>query len=396
VRIGKAYLAGTAKEVWVPDLLSQERRDWMHAHRKAVTRTTQMHNRIASYLSDNGVRPDGGLLPEGLESLRGAKAWSPRQWSVLEGMFMELGHAQQQRAHWVSLMAQEVLQDPLLLSLTRLCGVRDITAFALGAIIGDIHRFSEPKKLVKYVGLDPAFDDSGENTWSGGIGGHGRRDLRALVIESAHAILRTDHPLAKWGKRLLGRKGEIKVAVAAVARKLVVAVWYLMMGRATPLEEIDDRLALKVGKMINQVGSKGLETLGQTRAQLRTQVYDSLKNGRDYVLDWNKKMEDKPEPPVGEACALDGSKAAKTAPGGGEAKAPVTPAPKPANKAQAGACDQHDKGLQVSASGAKRGRIKKTEREGDASQKPLLSLSKSENSQKKKARPSASGRKMKN
>ena len=41
LRIGKAYLAGTAKEVWVPDARTQERRDWFHAHRKAVKRTTQ-------------------------------------------------------------------------------------------------------------------------------------------------------------------------------------------------------------------------------------------------------------------------------------------------------------------------------------------------------------------
>ena len=56
VRIGKAYLAGTAKTVWVPDAQTQERRDWFHAHRKAVKRTTQMSNRVQSYLSDNGVR----------------------------------------------------------------------------------------------------------------------------------------------------------------------------------------------------------------------------------------------------------------------------------------------------------------------------------------------------
>ena len=30
VRIGKAYLAGTAKTVWVPDAKTQERRDWFH------------------------------------------------------------------------------------------------------------------------------------------------------------------------------------------------------------------------------------------------------------------------------------------------------------------------------------------------------------------------------
>lgn len=52
VRIGKAYLAGTAKEVWVPDRQSQERRDLFHIHRKAVKRNTQTRNRLLSYLSD--------------------------------------------------------------------------------------------------------------------------------------------------------------------------------------------------------------------------------------------------------------------------------------------------------------------------------------------------------
>src|SRR2546422_4839304 len=55
VRIGKAYLAGTAKEVWVPDLKTQEWRDWFHPHRKCVKPTTQMCNRVLSYLSDHCV-----------------------------------------------------------------------------------------------------------------------------------------------------------------------------------------------------------------------------------------------------------------------------------------------------------------------------------------------------
>jgi hypothetical protein len=49
VRIGKAYLAGTAKEVWVPDAKTQERRDWFHAYAKATKRSTQMLARLGSY-----------------------------------------------------------------------------------------------------------------------------------------------------------------------------------------------------------------------------------------------------------------------------------------------------------------------------------------------------------
>jgi len=298
VRIGKAYLAGTAKEVWVPDAKTQERRDWFHAYRKATKRTTQLRARLRSYLSDNGVRLKKGSrltqIGEVEEQLRKAQAWSARQWQVIELLLSELRHANQQRQRWRSLIAQEVLEDPQLLSLTRLCGVREMVAFALAAFVGDINRFAHPKKLVKYVGLNPAFDDSGETQWSGGIGGHGNKYLRCLLVEAAHAILRcATTALAKWGKKLLRRTGKINLVVAAMARKLTVALWYLMMGRWTQLEEIDSHLAIKVGKIIGSVGRAVLKKSGNTPKAYRQQIYQALKTGRTYVLDPNKKLQAK-------------------------------------------------------------------------------------------------------
>jgi transposase len=295
VRIAKAYLAGTAKEVWVPDVRTQERRDWFHAHHKAVKRTTQLRGRVRSYLSDNGVRlkRDTHLSKAGQaeEQLRKAREWSSRQWQVIEGLLMELRHAEEQRQHWRGLIAQEVLTDPQLLEIVRLCGVREMVAFALGAFIGDIKRFGGPKKLVNYIGLNPAFDDSGQSEWSGGIGGHGNKALRCLLIEGAQAILRcSQSPLAKWGRKLLARKGALNLVVCAIARKLAVAVWYLMMGRWTPLEDIEPRLSQKIGKMISQVGAKGLKQLGKTRKAFREEIFQSLTAGKEYVLDPNKKF----------------------------------------------------------------------------------------------------------
>ena len=301
VRIGKAFLAGTAKSVWVPDAKTQERRDWFHAHRKAVKRSTQMRGRVLSYLSDNGVRLTRGTPLTDAKSteelLRKQRAWSPRQWQVLEGYLLELRHADEQRRHWRSLIAQEVTSDPLLLSIVRLCGVRDMIAFALGAIVGDINRFANPKKLVCFIGLNPAFDESGQGRWEGGVGGHGRKDLRCLLIEAGQAILRSKHDLAKWGKKLLARKSSLNLAVAAVARKLTVAVWYLMMGRWTPLEEIDERLHLKIGKIISQVGATNLKKLGKTRQDLRQEIEATLKKGRAYLLDPNKSFRPKAPSP---------------------------------------------------------------------------------------------------
>lgn len=293
VRIAKAYLAGTAKEVWVPDARSQERRDIYHAHRKSQKRTTQLRNRLQSYLSDNAVRLKKGTpltkIKEARQLIKKKRTWSTLQWQVIEGILMELQHAEKQRRHWHSLIAQEVLNDALLLSMVRLCGVREITAFALGAFIGDIQRFANPRKLVKYIGLHPAFDHSGNGGWDGGIGGHGHKELRRLLIQGAQAIVRCAHtPLAKWGKKLLARTGQRNLVVAAVARKMAVAIWYLMVGRWSQLEEIDKPLAIKVSKIIGELSASALKKLDKKRRPFRQEIYQQLKTGRYYLLDPNK------------------------------------------------------------------------------------------------------------
>ena len=128
--------------------------------------------------------------------------------------------------------------------------------------------------------------------------------LRCLLIESAHAILRCARtPLAHWGKKLLARKGELKLVVAAIARKLAVAVWYLMMGRWTPLEEVDLRLEIKLGKIITQVApAKELpKKVGQTRSALLQEIRDRLKTGREYL----RPPTQKPSPTANRSLAAE-------------------------------------------------------------------------------------------
>lgn len=289
VRIAKAYLAGTAKIVWVPDLKTQERRDCFHAYQKACKRTTQTRNRVLSYLSDNDVRLIKGTQlakdQAAEQQIKKAKNWSSPQWSLLKIYLADLRHAESQRRLLRSLIAQEVLNDPCLLQLVRLCGVREIVAFALGAFVGDISRFASPGSLVKYIGLNPAFNDSGKNQWHAGIGGHGHKDLRCLLIEAAQSIMRSkNQALGKWGRKLLARKGTLNLAAAAVARKLTVAIWYLMMGKWTTLEEIDKSLSVKIGTIINALGRQTLGRSGKTSKNYREEIYALLLAGKHVYL----------------------------------------------------------------------------------------------------------------
>lgn len=291
VRIAKAFLAGTTKSVWVPDETTQMRRDWYHAHRKAVELVTALNNSLLSYLSDNGVRPDksNSVLKQTraktMKWLRSARPWSVSQWQVIEIRLKDLYHAMESRRLWESLLAQEVAKDPLLLSLVRQTGVRDVVAFALGAVVGDVKRFAKPCKLVSYVGLNPAFDASGNERREGGVGGRGHRGLRNLLIESAHSVLRSrEHPLGIRGRKLLARKGELKLVVAAVARWLLVSIWYQMMGLNEPIVEISKSLDQKLGVIISRIGKEGLAKLNLTRKELRQQMHQRLKTGRVYLL----------------------------------------------------------------------------------------------------------------
>lgn len=293
VRIAKAFLSGTAKEVWVPDDKTQRRRDLFHAHRKAVKRNTRARNSLLSYLSDNGVRLEKGTklthIDKTRQLIRKAKEWDAMQWQIIQGMLLELSHTDEQRKHWRSMIAQQVISDPELLSIVRLCGVREHIAFAVGAFIGDIKRFAKPKSLVKYFGLNPAFDDSGKEKWSGGIGGHGRKDVRSLLIEGAQSVFNSKSPLAAWAKKLLARKGERNLVVAAVARKMTVAIWYLLHGRFTPVEEIEPALQIKLTKIASSISPAHLKQTGKTKVDWRNEASERLKSGRLYVLDPNKK-----------------------------------------------------------------------------------------------------------
>jgi hypothetical protein len=146
----------------------------------------------------------------------------------------------------------------------RLLGVRHIVAFAIGAVVGDIGRFANPKKLVAYLGLSPSVETSGETIRGRGeLVSFGRRDLRTLLVQSAqNALIQKASPLHAWGWKLCLRKSTKKIAVVAIARKLAVSVWYLLRGLFTPLQAIDASLETKLTKLATAIGLKTLRRLG--------------------------------------------------------------------------------------------------------------------------------------
>jgi len=280
VKLARVYLSGLAHEVWTPDETTRARREVFFSHRRTVKDTTMGRNRIRSWLTDHGLRAPRGLRltqASGRDWVLNRREWTPTQQLLIEQLFTDLWQAEARRKKLRAIMAEEVTTDPQILQLIRLLGVRHITAYALVAIIGDINRFRTPKQLVAYVGLNPRVKLSGNGGSVGALAHNGRSDLRVLLIQAAHSILRYGSgPSHRWALKLVCSKGR-NLAACAVARKLLVACWYLLQGCFTPMQDASQTIRTKIHKLASAIGASRIRQLGfKTLSQFESEKLQVL------------------------------------------------------------------------------------------------------------------------
>ena len=109
-------------------------------------------------------------------------------------------------------------------------GVKERSSTSIIAEIGtDMTHFQTPKKLVSWVGLRPRNEESAGKIKARGIT-HGNRFVRKTMIECSWGAARMkDSFFAEFSYRqcIERRKNKMNVQVA-IARKILVAVWYVL------------------------------------------------------------------------------------------------------------------------------------------------------------------------
>ena len=266
-RIALVYLAGNAPCVWVPDEQSRQRRELLHLYRKAVADHTAATNSLRAYLSGNAIGPGRRNIES--KSTRQwilkQRHWSPMQSEILAEHFGDLDGSKERRKRLYRLIAAQMSAEPMMLRSMKVLGVGLVSAFALLAVIGDVRRFERPEKLVAYVGLNPGQRQSGAGkNVKLGVGKRGRCDIRHLLIQGAQAVLRSGRAtaLGQWGWKLFARKGSRHVAIAAIARKLLVQVWHMLSGNPPTALETDKSFTLKLHKLAAVLGAPLRRQLG--------------------------------------------------------------------------------------------------------------------------------------
>jgi transposase len=268
------------------------------AQRNKMTRlSTQAKNRLHACLHRHHLSlPNGNPFAPNQRSWWLALAVPAAERATLLSNFETLSFAQQQIVVLEAAITELARHEERLVPLVQLPGISLISAMTILAAIGDIARFPSAKKLVGYAGLGARVHDSGQTTRTGKITKTGRKELRTVLTEAAQAAANT-HP--HWQTelaRLEPRLGYSK-AIITIARKLLVAVWYILNqhvpDRFAQPEQVSNkllRLAYRLGKTSRPAGQT-------TAAYVRLQL-DHLDLGKDLTsISLGKNKPRMPLPP---------------------------------------------------------------------------------------------------
>lgn len=226
--LARLLAAGFTCEVWVPDRQVREQRALAHQRARLQREVTRLKNRIHTLLHRHNLTcPTPSLFTAAGQAWLTGLALSPTDALQLRHWLGQLGLLHQQLDQTDQLIACLASQDPRIPRVMQLTGIGYYTAFAILAAIGNIQRFATPDQLTAYAGLVPRQHQSGQTCYFGHITKAGNPLLRWLMVEAARSAVRWDAHWRQLHNQLARRRGS-NIAVVAVARKLLVTIWYLL------------------------------------------------------------------------------------------------------------------------------------------------------------------------
>jgi transposase len=153
-------------------------------------------------------------LEKGAVLSRNARWITDHRLTRLAGLAKEIRVVEQ-------LLARQTKQDALVQKLLTLPGIGLVTAVTIRAEIGRFDRFRTGKQLARFCGLTPRNASSGQRQADAGLIKAGNPQLRTVLIEAAHRLIRYDEKWTRLAARLSQRGKPVSVVIAAIANRWV-------------------------------------------------------------------------------------------------------------------------------------------------------------------------------
>ena len=222
--------AGFLPAVFSPDEFTRALRRRLQRRSKLVRSRTRAKNECHAVLARNlkGRPPMTDVFGKAGREWLAALALPADERETVEGCLREVDFLDCEVGLIERELAAQGLSSQQIRRLMTVPGVSLVSAAAFVAAIGEIQRFSSPKKLVSYVGLDPRVRQSGAApARHGRISKQGPAEARHMLCEAAWVLIRTPGPLRAFHERVRARRGA-QIALVATARKLSVLFWHLL------------------------------------------------------------------------------------------------------------------------------------------------------------------------
>ena len=238
LKLAKLSMLGELPTVHIPLASVRRQRALIRYRQTLVKRRTQIKNSIRALLDSQGLRmPMGrsGWSQAGCLWLReqarplievnDAALWRGQLWVELD----QLDSVATLLAEVTARLDELGQSNEQVQRLQTIPGVGPRLAETVVAILDDPHRFKSGKQVGSYAGLTPRQFQSGQMDRQGKISGKGDALLRALLVEVSWLSLRhNDWTKKVYDKVLRGDPSRKKVAIVAVARKLLVRCWAML------------------------------------------------------------------------------------------------------------------------------------------------------------------------
>jgi len=281
-RLITLLIANIVPEVWVPPMHVRELRALISFRWRLGKQIAMSKNRLHSVVQRFNLHPpDGHLLADKNQSW-----WDEQEFTELTGFQVQLDleiitHLEAQKARINRKLAELSDTEPWaddMVYLMQIPGYGLLTSMILLAAVGDISRFSHPKKLVGYAGLGAGVHDSGKKHQEKAITKTGRKELRWALVQAAWAAVRSD-PYWKAQYQRLTKVKHPNKAIVAIARRLLVSAWYILTKHEPYRQANEETIAYKMMIWSQRMDEKALR--GLTRQQFIKYALLRLGVGQD-------------------------------------------------------------------------------------------------------------------
>lgn len=150
---------------------------------------------------------------------------------ILQGKIRELFFLEEQLEKVTDFLKKSCEQAALCQDieiLKSIKGIGDTTAMHFIAEVSNIERFSSPKKLIAYAGLDPTVYESGKFKGSSRLSKRGNRHLRRVLWLMATSVIMHNEYFREYFKNRRAQGLPYKKAVLAVAHKLLRTIYSML------------------------------------------------------------------------------------------------------------------------------------------------------------------------